>query len=97
MLNLVRAQVHLVTDRLQMVLGYVELNQCDKALPVVKQTVKEMRALAKLVASAQTMTAKTVGAVIDAPAGPLVHPAEAVPQQQQKRKYKARGPKMPGS
>lgn len=44
----VKAKVHAITNQLQGIIGYLELEQYGKALTCVKDAIKEFKVLAKM-------------------------------------------------
>lgn len=67
----VKKTVHRLTDRLQAILGYLELSQYHKALSVTKETITELRLLAKQL-TGMCMTLPSVGSVVVVPHGTRV-------------------------
>lgn len=45
-----KSKVHILTNHMQAVMGYLELEQYAKALNEVKSAIKELRELAKMIA-----------------------------------------------
>ena len=66
MLKHVKASVHRMTSHLQLISGYLEMENYTKALGKTKETIKEMHALAKSLTglSNVAMTVPLDGAVV---------------------------------
>ncbi len=66
-MEFLKAQVHIITNKLQIILSHLELAQFDKALGAAREAVKEARLLSKMLAGYIAVPAKD--AVIVAPPG----------------------------
>jgi hypothetical protein len=66
MLNVVKASVHRMTSHLQLISGYLEMHDYNRALGKTRDTIKEMHALATILTglAKEGMTVPEDGAVV---------------------------------
>lgn len=66
----IKAKVHIITNHLQGIIGYLELEQYDKAIKTVREAISEFKVLGKMIAG--YMAEIPVDSVVVVPPGTTV-------------------------
>ncbi len=118
MLDAVKKQVHIINNKLQIIISYLELGNYMKALTATRDAIKEARILANMLTGVLAAVPVDRAVIVAPPNVTIVRPEEVevvladdtvvdippnvvaiVPKEallKKKRRYKPRGPKLPG-